>query len=161
MRDAHEVDSSGTPVLNLDQLSVHNAVEHDVSLSRRDFAQGDNHTSQKDLVEQIIHASSDGDVITTEDFARLRKLRLEQQKRVNPGLEFGDKGLFAAAGEVAFLQTVFGASNKVPVKYMKAFFEEERLPVQEGWRKRSWWSIGFLEVNLHASIVKKAIQKLG
>ena len=51
-------------------------------------------------------------------------------------------------GQVAFIQALFGAgfpSYNVPVPYMKALFEEERLPFREGWRRRTVLSVGFIE----------------
>ena len=164
MRNPDQQDSSGKECLNLDQLDRHNAVEHDVSLSRRDFAQGDNHTSQKDLVAEILNSSSDGKRFTTEDFAKLRKQRLEQQKRDNPDLMFGSTQEVVAYGEVGFIQTVFGHGNPkydVPVPYVKALFEEERLPFNEGWKRRTRWTVGLIELNQQVQVVKKAIAALG
>ena len=164
MRNPGQRDPSGKECLNLDQLDRHNTVEHDVSLSRRDFAQGDNHTSQKDLVAEILNSSSDGKKLTTEDFARLRKQRLEQQKRDNPDLMFGSPQEVLAYGEVGFIQTVFGHGNPkydVPVPYVKALFEEERLPLKEGWKKRTWWTLGLIELNAQVQAVRKAIAALG
>ena len=164
MRDPDQRDSSGNECLNLDQLDRHNAVEHDVSLSRRDFGQGDNHTSQKDLVAQILNSSSDGKKFTTNDFAKLRKQRLEQQKRDNPDLMFGSAQETVAYGEVGFIQTVFGHANPnydVPKSYIKALFEEERLPLNEGWKKRTWWTVGLIELNTQVKGLKKAIAALG
>ena len=43
----------------------------------------------------------------------------------------------------------------VPVPYVKAIFEDERLPVKEGWTKRSWWHLGLME--LYALIEKLKI----
>lgn len=88
LRDVNEVDSEGVPCLNLDQLARHGVIEHDVSLSRRDTAQGDNCSPQKDLIAGLIMSSSDGVVITNEDLARFRRQRLYQQKRENPDLLF-------------------------------------------------------------------------
>lgn len=51
-------------------------------------------------------------------------------------------------GQVAFIQALFGVgfpSYSVPVPYMKALFEEERLPFREGWRRRKLWSVGLIE----------------
>ncbi|KAL9023546.1 MAG: hypothetical protein Q9180_008189, partial [Flavoplaca navasiana] len=73
MRDPGQKDSDGVACLNLDQLALHNVVEHDVSLSRRDFAQGDNTTPQADLVEDLVNASSNGKTITIDDFVKLRR----------------------------------------------------------------------------------------
>jgi hypothetical protein len=137
MRPPGQMDANGTPVLNLDQLAIPGQVEHDVSLSRRDFAQGDNLTKQDDLVADLIASSSDGRMMTSKDWARVRQTRLEQQKNDNPKLNFPSGGLTVAAAEIALIQTVFGLSDKafdVPVPYIKAIFDEERLPIQEGVR---------------------------
>ena len=44
VRPPGQKDSKGIPVINLDQLTLPGAVEHDVSLTRRDIGQGDNIT---------------------------------------------------------------------------------------------------------------------
>lgn len=162
LRNHAQVDSMGEKCLNLDQLNRHGAVEHDVSLSRRDFAQGDNHTKQEDLVAQILNTASDGKALNTDDFAKLRRERLEQQKRDNPGLVFGSAQQGLAYGECAFLQTVFGVENpkyNVPVDRLRALFEDERLPLEEGWRPRRWWQVGFLELTAQSKKIQKIAEK--
>lgn len=164
LRNHGQFDSRGEKCLNLDQLDRHGAVEHDVSLSRRDFAQGDNHTKQEDLVAEILDAASDGKALTTEDFVQLRRQRLEQQRRDNPDLVFGPTQQTMAYGEAAFIQTVFGLGYPkydVPVDRVKALFGEERLPLEEGWQPRSWWHLGLLELNAQATKIKKMVEKLG
>ena len=163
LRNHGQVDSRGDKCLNLDQLNRHNAVEHDVSLSRRDFAQGDNHSKQEDLIAQLLNAAKDGKALTTEDFARLRVHRLEQQKKDNPELVFGSLQETLAYGEAAFIQTAFGLGYPnyiVPVDRLKALFEEERLPREEGWKPRSWWNLGFLELTLQATKLRNLIAKM-
>jgi hypothetical protein len=40
----------------------------------------------------------------------------------------------------------FGNGKTIPVSYVRAIFEDERLPIEEGWKKRSWWrTMGLLE----------------
>ena len=73
MRPPSQKDSSGIPYLNLDQLALPGAVEHNVSLTRQDIGQGDNITSQEDLVSGLISVSSNGKETTTEDFAVRRR----------------------------------------------------------------------------------------
>ena len=69
MRPPGQKDSSGTPYLKLDQLTLPGAVKHDVSLTRRDIGQGDNITRKEDLGSGLISILSNGREITSEDFA--------------------------------------------------------------------------------------------
>ncbi|KAK6336637.1 hypothetical protein TWF718_009433 [Orbilia javanica] len=146
LRNPGQVNEKGEPVLNLDQLRRHGAVEHDVSLVRRDFAQGDNTTIQPDLLHDLLASASDdgkgGKIFTIQDFAQFRNRRLEQQKRENSKLNFGLREAVLAFGEVALVMSVWGAKSvteydRVPFEYIKAIFEEERFPYQEGWVKRN------------------------
>lgn len=81
---------------------------------------------QKDLVQKPVASSSDGKVITSKDFARFRKHRLEQQTRDNPKLAHGCSQLSMASAEAAFIQTVVGTGGHgkydVPVEYIIAVF---------------------------------------
>lgn len=155
MRTPGEFDpKTGAPVLQLDQLAEHGIIEHDVSLSRRDIGQGDNSSPQPDLIAQILAASSDGKSITIHDFVALRQRRYVQQKEDNPKLDFGDHQLFLGCAEIALILKVFGDGEKIPLSYMKAWFHEERLPRDEGWRKRKWWSVGLLEIFALAGKIK-------
>lgn len=141
LRPKGQVNTEGVPVLHLDQISRHGAVEHDVSLSRLDAAQGDNTTPQPHLIEALLACSSDGKVITTADLGRHRKARYAQQKLANPQLNFGPGVERLACTEAALIQSVFGTGFfwwTLPVPYMRALFMEERLPIQEGWTKRRW-----------------------
>ncbi|EPS45589.1 hypothetical protein H072_412 [Dactylellina haptotyla CBS 200.50] len=142
LRNAGQVNVKGEPVLNLDQLSRHGAVEHDVSLVRNDFAQGDNTSPQPHLVEELLKASSDGKIFTIADFARLRNQRLREQKQDNPQLNFGLREAILAFGEVALIMCIWGVSfsggyDKAPYEYIKAIFKDERIPFQEGWKRRT------------------------
>ncbi|KAL8733477.1 MAG: hypothetical protein Q9166_002104 [cf. Caloplaca sp. 2 TL-2023] len=164
IRDIDQTDSNSIPCLNLDQLSRHGAIEHDGSLTRRDFAQGDNCSAQEDLVAQLSQSSTDGIYITTSDFARLRRKRLEQQRNDNPDLCFPSLLHFVTAGEVAATQRVFGHSDKeyrIPVSYVEALFREERLPIKEGWQRRQGWLVGMLGVVIQLLRVRVGIGRIG
>ncbi|KAL8713677.1 MAG: hypothetical protein Q9220_002203 [cf. Caloplaca sp. 1 TL-2023] len=163
-RDVNQKDPIGIPSIDLDQLSRHGAIEHDVSMTRLDFAQGDNHSMQAHLVEQLLRSSSDGSYITTSDFARLRRTRLTQQKVDNPVLKFPSLLHFVTAGQIAATQMVFGDESKghrIPVCYIEALFKEERLPIKEGWRKKQGWLMGLLGVIVQQLRVRIAIGRTG
>ena len=163
IRDINQQDSEKVTCLNLDQLSRHGAIEHDVSMTRRDYAQGgDNHSKQDDLVEQLLRSSGDGSYITTTDFAKLRRTRLEQQKRDNPELNFPGVLHWVTAGQIAAIQRVFGQGDKecrIPVNYMEALFGEERLPVREGWTKSQGWLAGAIGVVVQLVRVRVGINR--
>jgi len=159
MRPVGQIDSDGIGVLHLDQLAIHGQIEHDVSLSRRDIAQGDNITKQEDLIADMIATSSDGRMMTAADWGKVRQNRLDQQRRDNPQVNFPSMGQTVAATEIALIQTIFGLSDKafdIPVAYLKAIFEDERLPVQEGWRRRGWWGyLGIVELVKQTGVMRK------
>jgi len=161
MRNLNQKNAMGVPCMNLDQLARHGIIEHDVSLSRHDAAQGDNLHPKKELIEKLLQASTDGKILTQADWAKLRQERLAEQKKDNPKLEFGKRENFLASTEVALLQTVFGSKLNgewvVPVSFMKALFEEGRLPFNEGWKKREWWYLGIYELFSQSGVMEKLI----
>jgi hypothetical protein len=149
---------AGKPVLDLDQLALPGVVEHDISLTRRDYLQGEgNCAPQPDLIKDLLASSKDGKVLTMEDLAALRKRRIQRQLDDNPGLHYGSLQHQIACTEIALVLNLFGDGKSVPCDYARAFFQEERLPVQEGWKKRRWWTLGFRELMGSVSKVKAAV----
>ena len=120
MRSPGQKDSNGIPYLNLDQLALPGAVEHDVSLTRRDIGQGDNITCQQDLISGLISVLSNGKEITTENFAVRRRQRLEQQEQENNSLTFDSLAHQLNCTDIASIQKLFGVKShgySVPVPY--------------------------------------------
>lgn len=151
-------EKSGKPVLNLDQLALRGVVEHDVSLTRRDFLQKQgNCTPQPDLIRDLLACSSDGATLKMEDLAALRKRRIQQQLNDNSDLEYGPLQHQIACTEIALVLNCFGDGKSVRCDYAKAFFEEERLPINEGWTKRKWWTLGFRELMGSVAKVKSLV----
>lgn len=161
LRQPGQKDSDGVACLNLDDLAAHNVIEHDISLTRLDFAQGDNCSAQPQLIEDLLASSSDGKTITMDDFAQLRRRRYSQQKKDNSKLEFGAFQNQIACGEVALILSVFGNGKEVPVEYVKTFFQHARLPRDEGWLKRRWWTLGLLELNNVVNTFKRLLGPIG
>lgn len=158
MRRPNQTNKAGIPVLDLDQLSLPGAVEHDISLTRRDFAQEEgNCARQEDLVRNLLACSKDGKSITREELAALRKRRIEKQREDNPGLIYGPLQHEMSCGEIALILGVFGDGKSAPYDYVAPFLREERLPINEGWEKRWWWTLGLVEVKIIASKVKALI----
>jgi hypothetical protein len=137
----------GKPVVDLDQLALHGVVEHDVSLTRRDAAQRQgNCVSQPDLVAELLACPVQNGGVSMEAFAELRKRRIQQQLNDNPELKYGAKEHQIACGEIALILSCFGDGKSVKWNYLKAVFEDERLPFDDGWKKRRWWTVGFREL---------------
>lgn len=156
MRKPGQLDSEGHRVLNLDQLGLPNTVEHDISWTRRDHQQGDNITLQKDLVEDLLASSKDGQTLTANDLAEFRKKRIVRQREDNPGLQYGSFEHDLACAEIALILNVIGSGDSVPCSYAGAFLREERLPMQEGW-KREESELGIIGLLTKRNGIKKII----
>ncbi|KAH7131803.1 Chloroperoxidase [Dendryphion nanum] len=158
MRKWEQKNTKGKAVLNLDQLALPGVVEHDISLTRRDYLQKEgNNAPQPDLIEDLLACSSDGKTITIEDLSALRKRRIQKQLDDNPGLHYGSMQHQIACTEIALVLDVFGDGKSIPCDYARAFFQEERLPVKEGWKKRWWWTLGFRELAGTVSKIKALV----
>ncbi|KAH7173017.1 Chloroperoxidase [Fusarium sp. MPI-SDFR-AT-0072] len=151
--------SDGKKYLNLVDLASHGAIEHDISLSRRDIAQKQgNNDPQQDLIEEMLDYSFDGETLTIEDLARFIKARISRQLEDNPELVYGPAEHQVNCGQIALMMGCFGDGKTIPVKYVKAIFEDERLPIEEGWKRRSWWTMGLVEF---FGAVKKLVNAVG
>jgi len=138
--------TTGKKFLRLQDLAAHGAIEHDVSLSRRDVAQPEgNNDPQGDLIAEMLDYSYDGNVLTVDDLARFIKARIRRQLEDNPELVYGPDEHQVNCGQVALMMGCFGDGKTIPVEYVRAIFEEERLPIREGWKRRWWWTMGLIE----------------
>ncbi|KAK3380520.1 putative peroxidase [Lasiosphaeria ovina] len=136
----------GRKFLNLEDLASHGAIEHDVSLSRRDFGQEQgNNDPQQDLIHEMLEYSFDGESLTTDDLGRFIKARVRRQLVDNPELVYGPAEHQVNCGQIALMMGCFGDGKTIPVSYVKAIFEDERLPIEEGWKRRYWWTMGLIE----------------
>jgi peroxiredoxin len=147
LRNPGQVNESGIPVLDLDQTGRPHAVEHDVSLSREDRALGDCIKPDPDLVDSLVQYPGNKESFAISDLGRFRKRRHAEQKAKNSELDFDSSKHKVACGEAALLQSIFGKGvfYNLPTKYVKAMFQEERLPYKEGWRPR-WIPVMFPEL---------------
>lgn len=124
---------------------------------------GKNKKPHKDLIANLISAPTDGNAISTQDFAKLRRRRMEQQEKYNHRLKYGAKEHHLVSIESALIQRIFGFRTRgysILVTYAKAFFGEERLPVEEGWEKRVWWYLGTSVLCPQTPTVKKRIGQI-
>ncbi|KAK4160492.1 Chloroperoxidase [Cladorrhinum sp. PSN259] len=149
----------GRKYLDLVDLASHGAIEHDVSLSRRDIGQKQgNNDPQPDLIEDMLQYSSDGEYLTIEELGIFIQARIKRQLVDNPELVYGPAEHQVNCGQIALMMGCFGDGTKIPVKYVRALFEEERLPIKEGWKRRFWWTMGLSEF---FGAVRKMVKAVG
>ncbi|KAL8420602.1 hypothetical protein RB594_003406 [Gaeumannomyces avenae] len=119
---------------HLDDINKHNAIEHDSSLSRNDAFFGDNH-SFNPTIWNATRAWFTEPVIDREHAARAVVQRLVAAKASNPGFGLTEDQERLAVGATALFMSALGdkVNGTVRRDYVRAFFEEERLPAAEGW----------------------------
>uniref|UniRef100_A0A0W0GAB7 Putative Cloroperoxidase n=1 Tax=Moniliophthora roreri TaxID=221103 RepID=A0A0W0GAB7_MONRR len=133
------ITSSEPETLTLDDLKRHGVIEHDASISREDFALGDNLHFNEAVFETMANANPGSDVYNITSAARVLQVRLADSLARNPNVtnsetEFTNRILEGAT----YLSVMGDASTGVaPKNFVQIFFREERLPIEEGWKRSS------------------------
>ncbi|PYH44730.1 peroxidase family protein [Aspergillus saccharolyticus JOP 1030-1] len=122
----------------LDQLNQHNILEHDASLSRADAYLGNNHIFNATIFEQTRQYWTSS-ILDATMLANSKLARQITSRATNPTYTFTAKTEEFSLGEVAAPIIVFGnlTAGTVRRDLVKYFFENERLPVELGWRTKS------------------------
>lgn len=141
--------------LNLDDLAVHNKIEHDASLAHADAAPGelkapipvDPKRFQKFLSYATLNKG-----LFIEDFVEAR-VAIEQQSKPLDNVHAQ-----VAQGEVAAAWFVMkDEEGKIPLDTLKQWWGEERLP--DGWSK-PFKAIGLWETRTKANEVATSMKKM-
>ncbi|KAL1606808.1 hypothetical protein SLS60_004215 [Paraconiothyrium brasiliense] len=121
----------------LDQLNVHNVLEHDASLSRTDAAFGSNHIFNETIFNTS-RAFWTEDVVTANMLANSKLYRQIESRAFNPDYKFTATTEQFSLGEVAAPIIVFGDIEKftVPKNLIEYFFLNEKLPTELGWTRK-------------------------
>ncbi|MBW0524861.1 hypothetical protein O181_064576 [Austropuccinia psidii MF-1] len=139
-------------------LGVHGRIEHDASMTRYDASQGDALNPDPTLIERLFDQLAyyraqrlgrqpqepELSIVTLDDFAR-HKLDLQKQIR-QYAAQSKPVVAFLGAGEVAFAlqahllpKSSSHAEHHDEIsansRWLRVWFEEERLPVELGWKK--------------------------
>ncbi|KAL8370093.1 hypothetical protein RB595_000455 [Gaeumannomyces hyphopodioides] len=123
---------------NLDDLNKHGIIEHDGSLSRNDVALGDNHSFNAAIWATTAARFPAGNgTIDIATAAAARKARLAEAKAANPKFDLGLLGEQFSQIETALYLSVFGNTDTGDARsdWVKILFQEERLPLAEGWTR--------------------------
>lgn len=126
---------SGT--FDLDNLDLHDLIEHDSSLSRNDIYFGDNHSFDNDKWQEVLAYANGSQTFDITSGAKAKYHRLQEQRRLNPELTYTPLQFVLSYGETALYLSVMGdpITGVAPVSYVRSFFEQERLPYELGWTK--------------------------
>lgn len=117
-------------VFDLNDLSLHNNIEHDSSLSRADTHFGaDPALTTQALINDLVYRGLDGK-ITLKDVAAARVVRIANSKKNNPEYFYGGTQSFIADAESGLLMRGLGGFNTEEISFANfySFVVEERFP---------------------------------
>ncbi|KAJ7895617.1 Cloroperoxidase [Mycena olivaceomarginata] len=123
--------------LNLDALQLHNLVEHDASISRNDFAIGDNLHFNETVFSTLANANPGVDFYNATSAGQVMHDRLADSLARNPTTTNTRKEFELRIRESALYLSILGdpVTGVAPKNFVQIFFREERLPVAEGWTR--------------------------
>ncbi|KAL0064302.1 hypothetical protein AAF712_008747 [Marasmius tenuissimus] len=115
----------------------HGNIEHDASLSREDIAIGDHIRFNETTFSTLLNSNPGSDVYNTTSAGRVMHARLADSLSRNPNVTNTDFQQGTRAGESGFYLSVMGdpITGDAPKKFVQIFFREERLPIEEGWKR--------------------------
>nr|7ZNM_A Chain A, Artificial Unspecific Peroxygenase [Marasmius rotula]7ZNM_B Chain B, Artificial Unspecific Peroxygenase [Marasmius rotula]7ZNV_A Chain A, artificial unspecific peroxygenase [Marasmius rotula]7ZNW_A Chain A, artificial unspecific peoxygenase [Marasmius rotula]7ZNW_C Chain C, artificial unspecific peoxygenase [Marasmius rotula] len=121
----------------LDDLKLHGTIEHDASLSREDFALGDNLHFNEAIFNTLANSNPGSDVYNITSAGQVLKDRLADSLARNPNVTNTGKEFTIRTLESAFYLSVMGnaTTGEAPKNFVQIFFREERLPIEEGWKR--------------------------
>ncbi|KAL7312432.1 hypothetical protein PS15m_008192 [Mucor circinelloides] len=128
--------------LDLDRLTVFGVLEHDVSLTRQDFALGHQDTSHVvpeyvDRMIKLAETKNQGElkgIFTRENENDARKLRWMESVRDNRHMHLNFFSQFASSTECSLLLDIIGRDGTITLPHLKSFLLNESFP--EDWHPR-------------------------
>jgi hypothetical protein len=123
-----------TSSFDLNHLDKHNLIEHDVSLSRDDFAFGDNHSFAPDIWATYLatYGTSEKTSFDVASKARWGRVMASKKKHEAQGklFEYGIKEFILSYGETALIMAFMGdpKEGQIPIKYLKVFVGKSQFP---------------------------------
>ncbi|KAJ7670576.1 Cloroperoxidase [Mycena polygramma] len=122
---------------NLDALQLHNLIEHDASVSRNDFGVGDNLHFNETIFSTLANANPGVDYYNATSAGQVQHDRLAISLATNPNITNTPKEFLLRTRESGLYLSVMGnpLTGVAPKQFVQIFFREERLPIQEGWKR--------------------------
>ncbi|KAK7054308.1 hypothetical protein VNI00_003501 [Paramarasmius palmivorus] len=123
--------------MTLDDLKVHGVIEHDASLSRQDFALGDNLHFNETIFTTLANSNPGSDVYNTTSAGQVQHARLADSVANNPNVTNTETTFVIRSFESSLYLSVMGdpAVGVAPKNFVQIFFREQRLPIEEGWKR--------------------------
>ncbi|KAL5393248.1 hypothetical protein DPSP01_000079 [Paraphaeosphaeria sporulosa] len=131
---------------DLNMVTKHKYIEHDASLSRDDSAFGGGEKFDQAAFDMVLKTyreahpgKSDEDIATdwvTAGHARWARVLASKEKHdvAEKTWIYGIKEAIMSYGETSLYLNLLGKDGVAPLKWVRIFFEQERLPYAEGWR---------------------------
>ncbi|KAL0564181.1 hypothetical protein V5O48_017874 [Marasmius crinis-equi] len=125
--------------ITLDDLKLHGTIEHDASLSREDFALGDNLHFNETVFSTLANSNPGSDYYNVTSAGQVQHARLADSIQRNPNVTNTNLQSVVRGGESGFYLSVMGDPIRgvAPKRFVQIFFREERLPIEEGWERSS------------------------
>ncbi|KAJ4288628.1 hypothetical protein N0V90_011865 [Kalmusia sp. IMI 367209] len=124
---------------NLNHLNKHNAIEHDASLTRVDFAfvgeEGVGKFDYQTFKRWFSHFHGQK-YIDIESAARARFAQVQHSREHNMEFTYVEPQRIASYAEtVLYLKTMVDEFGRTRKDFVRTLFEEERLPFHQGWKR--------------------------
>ncbi|KAK7062495.1 putative sterigmatocystin biosynthesis peroxidase stcC [Favolaschia claudopus] len=148
--------------LDLFEISTHNAIEHDASLTRQDYKlQPDQGNPHLPYIEELLASASGKDedgsspVLTISDLSRYSGKRRSEARATNPDFMLDKFQKIFGSANSSTLLAIFGGK----VQDLEPFLTKEQIP--EGWESqiRSRMGLTFLAFNGTVLKVEKGIKE--
>ncbi|ESK91441.1 hypothetical protein Moror_2665 [Moniliophthora roreri MCA 2997] len=121
----------------LNDIKLHSNIEHDGSISRADHALGDNAAFNETYFSVTANSNPGVDYYNGTSAGLVFKGRHADSLANNPNITNTIKEFQIKLREAALYLSVLGdpLTGKAPKNLVNIFFREERLPLEEGWKR--------------------------
>ncbi|KAI3606102.1 hypothetical protein WG66_004003 [Moniliophthora roreri] len=121
----------------LDEIKQHGNIEHDGSISRADHALGDNAAFNESHFSVTARSNPGVDYYNSTSAGLVFKERHADSLANNPNITNTVKEFQIKTREAALYLSVMGdpMTGKAPKEFVNIFFREERLLLEEGWKR--------------------------
>ncbi|KAF5368728.1 hypothetical protein D9757_010429 [Collybiopsis confluens] len=122
--------------VTLEETGLYGSIEHDASLSRQDFHQGDGIHFNETIFETLANSNPGVDYYNITSAVAVLTERLNIQQAANPAIINTEKEFIFRARESSFYLATMGnvITGEAPKEFVNILFREQRLPLEEGWR---------------------------